>query len=80
MTLPTGRYRTIYNIRLMDDDVLVSTGSFKILYSRRCSGKTHKERHENDHRDSYGIAMDVFIAEDDALKIIRDGEEWRSYE
>lgn len=81
MTLPAGRYRTLYNIRLEDDDVLVSDGPFEILYSRRCGGKEqHKWRHKEDPRDFYGVAMDVFITEGATLKIIREGEEVRSYE
>ena len=79
MTLLAGRYRTLYNIRLEDGDVLVSDGPFEILYSRRCPGKQHK-RHQGEPTDFYGIAMDVFIVESAVLKIIRDGEEIRSYE
>lgn len=80
MTLPAGRYRTIYNLRIEDGDVLESGGPFEILYSRRCPGKQHKRRHRGDPTDYYGIAMDIFIAEGAVLKIIRDGEEIRSYE
>ncbi len=81
MTLPAGRYKTIYYIRLVDDDVLVSDGLFEILYSRRCEGKL-KERYPEDSSTTYGygIAMDIFVAEGAVLKIIRDGEEWRRYE
>jgi len=79
MTLPAGRYKTLYNIRLEDSDVLVSDGPFEILYSRRCPGKQHK-KHKNDPTDFYGIAMDIFIEEGATLKIIREGEEIRSYE
>ena len=80
MTLPAGRYRTIYNLRIEDGDVLVSDGPFEILYSRRCPGKQHKKRHKGEPTDFYGIAMDVFIVESAVLKIIRKGEEVRSYE
>ncbi len=80
MTLPAGRYKALYNIRLEDDDVLVSTGPFEIIYSRRCSGKTLKKRHPDDQITyGYGTALDVLIAEGTTLKIIRDGEE-RCYE
>ena len=79
MTLPAGQYKTLYNIRLEDGDVLVSDGAFEILYSRRCPGKQHK-KHKDDPTDFYGIAMDIFITEGAVLKIIRDGEEIRSYE
>ena len=79
MTLPAGRYKTLYNIRLEDGDVLASDGAFEILYSRRCPGKQHK-KHKDDPTDYYGIAMDIFIEEGATLKIIREGEEVRSYE
>lgn len=80
MTLPAGRYKTFYNIRIEDGDVLASDGPFEILYSRRCPGKRHKRRHKDDPTDHYGIAMDIFIAEGATLKIIRDEEEIRCYE
>ena len=79
MTLPAGSYKTLYNIRLEDSDVLVSDGAFEILYSRRCPGKQHK-KHKDDPADYYGIAMDIFIEEGATLKIIREGEEIRNYE
>ena len=79
MTLPAGRYKTLYNLRLEDGDVLVSDGTFEILYSRRCPGKQHK-KHRDDPTDYYGIAMDIFIAEGAVLKIMREGKEIRCYE
>ena len=79
MTLPAGRYKTLYNIRLEDSDVLDADGPFEVLYSRRCPGKQHK-KHKDDPTDYYGIAMDVLIADGAVFKIIRKGEEIRSYE
>jgi len=82
MTLPAAKWRVIYNIRLEDDDVLVSTGPFEILYSRRCSGETLKKRHPDDDQTTYGygMALDVLIAGGTTLTIIRDEKEWRRYE
>ena len=80
MTLPAAKWHVIYNVRIMDDDLLISEGPFEILYSRRCSGQALKKRFEDEEPErGYGIAMDILIPRGTVLKIIRDGKE-RRYE